>query len=275
MTKYFAFTLFIITLVISSCVQETRSETELVIQKTCNEKTCNFELVEDDVLVQTKFMGNQVRHVERTKSLGEQNDAGLTWVLPTGSSFATSQQMIGAILPSCGGDGNCNSATNPTGMVFETADTFDMRVSGAITLSDGSVVNVDKSIDVVLTGFPTRLTYQMPSGSTITAVAAGQAFANFANKESLAEVIGQGGTDGTLTFVCQEVTYMDPAVDSLSEGAFQNFLEWTKVDSVKPTPTFNGTSWENISFVTAANNVELDLPSGKDWGTALDCGKPK
>ncbi len=100
--------------------------------------------------------------------------------------------MSDAILPSCGGDGNCNSATNPTGMVFDTEDTFNVRVSGSVTLPDGSVVNVDKSIDVVLTGFPTRLTYQMPSVSTITAVAAGQAFANFANKESLAKVIGQG-----------------------------------------------------------------------------------
>ncbi len=68
---------------------------------------------------------------------------------------------------------------------------------------------------------------------------------------------------------------MDPVADGLSEGAFQSFSQWTKVDSIKPTPTFNGTSWENINIVTAANNAELGLPSGKDWGTALDCGKPK
>lgn len=259
-----------ITAVLSSCVQENRSSKEIVIQKICGARACSFELVEADVLLQTNFLGKQRKKVLQTHVLDTQDNSSLIWRLSVGSSFATSEQMIG--LPACEND-QCSPSANPTGVFFEDPGGFSIEVSGRVTLSDGTVVDVDKSTDIIIDEFPTRLTYRMPSGSTMTAVEAATRFESFEYKDNVAEVIGQGGTDGTLTFICKEGTYIDPIAIGLAEGSSQNIGDWTKITSVFPTPTFTGGSWHSLSLVAAVNNADL-LEEGV-YQTGIDCGPKK
>ncbi|AIT09891.1 hypothetical protein LO80_07870 [Candidatus Francisella endociliophora] len=259
---------------LNSCIK-TEDEIRVELLKQCINNLCSFQLVESRVRVSTDILGK-----EHIQTLSQKPLSGLLssveWSFPGDSNQTTSSALTAVGLPACQTD-SCSDIDNPTGRDFGTSwGSQDISVTGTATLSNGKVVNINESSSFYV--FPTQITYDMPTGSTITATEAASLFANAsaAVKDNIAEVIGNGGTDGTLTFICKEGYFMDPNAIGLANGAQpQSRFSWPDIETEAPTPAFNGTYWEQIGYIEAANNAELDLPSGRDYGTALDCGIPK
>jgi len=250
-----------------------------MIQKLCNFQTCSFEIVEADIDVTTNFLGKESVHIIKSKPITTKA-IDLRWDIPAiaddKARFASVEQMSGARLPACEG-GVCDFDKNPTGVFFDASRDYVVSIVGSITLPNGNVVDINDSTDVSISEFPTQVTYNMPNGSTITATDAAAAFAASTSKlqDNVGQVIGSGGTNGTLTFICKDGYFVDPIAVDLADGNSQTRFSWTQIVTEAPTPVFNGTNWESIGItISAVNNEILPLPTGNDWATGIDCGLP-
>lgn len=253
---------------LSGCIK-TENDTRVLFIKKCINNLCSFQLVEANVQVSSDVLGKEHVHVLSQQPL-EALSSNIQWVFGGGSQ-PTSAQMTASGLPACGND-DCSETSNPTGRDFGTDwGQKTVSVTGSVKMSNGKTLNIDESSSFYV--FPTQVTYQMPAGSTITAEEAAALFNSSEFKGELQSVIGTGGVNGTLTFICKDGEFMAPSALNLSPNqvGFRTSWEREGILTELPTPTFyaSSNSWGSLIGIAVANNSSF---SG--GVTGADCGVP-
>ena len=257
---------------LNSCT-DSEKFTQLSIKQQCNSEKniCSSLLLEETILKTTNILGKTKIKIIETQPVTVGED--FTWVINGTAELATSFNLTSNELPSCSST-LCVDSENPSGFTFNKGSN-SVGARGIVT-SGGKEVNLN-SIPVAkvyttedgIPKHPTQVTYKMPTGSTMSATAAAAAFVSSGLTSELSAVIGDD-TNSTLTFVCKSGEYIDPAAIGLAEGQSQLRGSWNIINTKVPTPYFNGSSWQDVQFIAALNNVSGDSVTG----TGADCGVP-
>lgn len=255
-------------LILNSCIK-VEDEKEFRIVKNCNNLICHVEFKQVDVRLTTDIIGRQSTQIVRETRL-RNSASNIVWEAP-GARSALSSEMVVANLPACETD-QCSVNDNPTGFVFPKVGSFNIRITGSITLPNGDVKQIDESDDITIEDdtFLTQIVYKAPRDSNKSATEIANLFSSAAFQGNVAQVIGNDG-DNTLTFVCKPGYFIDPDAEEVSVGSVGVLGSWEQITPERTAPIFRGSSdtWGAVNLIGSANDSQ-----GTIAGTAINCGLP-
>ena len=184
----------------------------------------------------------------------------------TAGTLALEDAMTKAELPSCP-NGDCTNEENPTGYTYSDSGSYPINVFGTVTLLDGTIKEVDQTINVSVESLPTQVTYSVPDNVSQSAEDIANLFISYSgDKHNVATVIGNNANK-TLTFICAPDFYVAQVATTLQSGGPTQATDlWKPFVDSSGAATFTNSGWGNNLFVVATNNSGF-------FGTGIGCGQ--